>query len=142
MSGAPEIGDNLKAMNRPVRRVVTGLDADGRSAIVADEMVHVVLWQTSDGQTRATGSQFLQMEMPPGWTSPMHATDTIDYITVLAGEVVMAVETGEVTLRAGDTLVQGGVVHSWRNDSAAPARMAGVLVDIDPVGEGARGLPS
>jgi hypothetical protein len=43
----------------------------------------------------------------------MHTTDTIDFEVVL-----------EVTLSAGDTVVQNGTRHRWRNASDGTARLA------------------
>ena len=59
-----------------------------------------------------------------------HATDTLDYVTILRGEVVLVVGGTEVTLRAGDSVVQQpGVPHDWQNRSAERAVMIGVLVN-------------
>jgi quercetin dioxygenase-like cupin family protein len=65
-----------------------------------------------------------------------HATDTIDYIVVLRGEVVLVLETGEVTARAGDFIVDRGVLHAWRNDGPETAALAVVNLPAHPVGKG------
>ncbi len=58
-----------------------------------------------------------------------HATSTLDYVTVLRGEVTLVVGDTEVTLGPGDSVVQQpGVPHDWQNRSAEPAVMAGVLL--------------
>jgi mannose-6-phosphate isomerase-like protein (cupin superfamily) len=63
-----------------------------------------------------------------------HATSTLDYITILRGEVTLVVgdaATGysEVALKPGDSVVQQpGVPHDWHNRSAEPAVMIGVLL--------------
>jgi quercetin dioxygenase-like cupin family protein len=58
-----------------------------------------------------------------------HATDTLDYVTVLRGEVTLVVGGSEVTLGPGDSVVQQpGVPHDWQNRSTEPAVMIGVLV--------------
>ena len=55
----------------------------------------------------------------------MHTTDTIDFEIVLAGEVVLELDDGaEVTLHPGDTVVQNGTRHRWRNEGTEPARLA------------------
>lgn len=59
----------------------------------------------------------------------MHRTETIDYAIVLSGEIVMLLDEGEVTLRAGDILVQCGTNHAWVNRSDAAAVVIFVLVD-------------
>jgi Cupin domain len=50
-----------------------------------------------------------------------HETDTVDVITMLSGEIYAVLETTEVLLRPGDTLVQRGTKHAWSNRSDAPA---------------------
>jgi mannose-6-phosphate isomerase-like protein (cupin superfamily) len=55
----------------------------------------------------------------------MHTTDTIDFEVVLEGTVVLELDNGaEVTLHAGDTVVQNGTRHRWRNPGDSPARLA------------------
>jgi len=55
----------------------------------------------------------------------MHATDTIDFEVVLEGTVVLELDDGsERTLHAGDTVVQNGTRHRWKNPGNTPARMA------------------
>jgi mannose-6-phosphate isomerase-like protein (cupin superfamily) len=55
----------------------------------------------------------------------MHATDTIDFEVVLDGTMVLELDDGaEVTLRPGDTVVQNGTRHRWRNPGPGIARMA------------------
>jgi mannose-6-phosphate isomerase-like protein (cupin superfamily) len=41
-----------------------------------------------------------------------------------------------VTLRAGDCIVDRGVIHGWRNDGAEPAVYASVTIPAQPVGQG------
>ena len=58
-----------------------------------------------------------------------HATDTLDYVTVLRGEVTLIVGGAEVLLRPGDSVVQQpGVPHDWQNRSRETAVMVGVLL--------------
>jgi hypothetical protein len=58
-----------------------------------------------------------------------HATDTLDYVTVLSGEVTLVVGGAEVTLGPGDSVVQQpGVPHDWQNRSSERAVMVGVLL--------------
>lgn len=59
----------------------------------------------------------------------MHRSDTVDMIVILSGEVWMKLQdSDEVLLKAGDTLIQRGTVHTWRNRSQEPCIMAAVLV--------------
>ena len=58
-----------------------------------------------------------------------HATDTLDYVTILRGEVTLIVGDSEVLLRPGDSVVQQpGVPHDWQNRSSESATMVGVLL--------------
>lgn len=54
----------------------------------------------------------------------MHRSDTIDFIYVLEGEIVLELsDRREVTLRTGDTAVQNGTRHAWRNRSGKDCRL-------------------
>jgi Cupin domain. len=69
----------------------------------------------------------------PQW---MHATNTVDYIFILAGEITCFFDSGDrVTLAAGDCLVQNGTQHAWRNEGLTPCVMAAVAVGVRPAGE-------
>ncbi len=59
----------------------------------------------------------------------MHRTETIDYAIVLVGEIALILDDSEVTLRAGDVVVQCGTNHAWSNRSDQPCRIAFVLID-------------
>jgi hypothetical protein len=55
----------------------------------------------------------------------MHRTDTIDFLFVLEGEVVLLHPgADELTLRAGDFFVQNGAIHEWQNRRPEPCVMA------------------
>jgi mannose-6-phosphate isomerase-like protein (cupin superfamily) len=58
----------------------------------------------------------------------MHRSDTVDFLVVLSGEVVLELDEGEVTLGAGDSVVQNGTRHRWANRGTAPATLAIVLL--------------
>jgi quercetin dioxygenase-like cupin family protein len=61
--------------------------------------------------------------------SGMHTTNTIDFEYVVSGEVWLELDDGvEVHLCAGDTVVQSGTRHAWRNKSSAPCQMVVVLI--------------
>lgn len=66
----------------------------------------------------------------PGASHPfMHRTESIDYGIVLEGEVVLILDKGETTVRAGDIVVQRGTNHAWSNRSGQVCRIAFVLID-------------
>lgn len=64
-----------------------------------------------------------------GHQSPVHRTESIDYGIVLSGEIVLSLDDSEVTLRAGDVVVQRGTDHAWTNRGDVPARVAFILID-------------
>lgn len=135
------------------RRVVIKTNDEGRS--FADEATPYVsfdtmhhLWLTTSTPARPEvdeltdtppptriaqppqfGSLFELCTFPPGATSPMHKTATIDYVVVLSGEIDMHVQDGPpVHLNAGDCLVQLATVHRWANRGAEPCTLAVVCI--------------
>lgn len=141
------------------RRVVTGLDADGKSCVIIDGPIPKrsttgaeLVWRTNDvpadnsGTADAAvaftmehmhaGSTFLIWEFPAGGTAAMHATDTIDYMVILSGRVTLTVERGEVDLGPGDFIVDRGVMHGWRNPHAETCVAAIINLPAQPVGNG------
>lgn len=181
-------------MLRPIRRVVTGHDADGRSVILSDETVttagELPLWpgcgvtsvwvsNTAPASNRdedlprvmtgfpppgSGGVSMMIMHIPPeaeldqmspetrkavtipvAHTFPeamdidttksyqMHATDTMDLLIVLQGEIAMMVDDGEVILKQFDTLIQRGVNHGWINRGKETALVASATLDARPL---------
>lgn len=179
-------------MLQPVRRIVTGLNDHGQSAVIFDGaaanrgespdwpgMGVTMLWRSdtvpvdNSGRADAVAGPLSVMSSPRGvefliWQCPplsdlermspeqrdralspgglidadhvdpdhhpgMHATLTLDFLVVLSGEVTLILEDGEVTLHAGDTLVDRGVAHAWENRGDRPAICAIVNVGARPV---------
>ena len=59
----------------------------------------------------------------------MHTTATIDYEYIVSGRVLLELDDGvTVEVGPGDTVVQNGTRHSWRNPFAEPCTMVVVLV--------------
>lgn len=55
----------------------------------------------------------------------MHTTDTVDFEVVLSGQVVLELDDGvETVLNPGDTVVQNGTRHRWKNPGTVPAVLA------------------
>lgn len=140
-----------------IRRVVTGFDANGEGVVTTDDTVADdiagpddsrigLIWAYHDQVTfrepnalepMPTGridSGQLRMkwgtaELGPGRKMPMHATKTVDLVTMLEGEVTLVLDSGkEVVLKAHDTLLQRGVLHAWENRSDRPAKWAVVTL--------------
>lgn len=59
----------------------------------------------------------------------MHTTATVDFEYVISGSVVLELDDGrQIELRAGDTVVQNGTRHAWRNPGTEPCRMVVAIV--------------
>ena len=59
----------------------------------------------------------------------MHRTETVDYAVLLEGELTLLLDDEDVTLKAGDVVVQRGTNHAWSNRSGKPCRILYVLID-------------
>ncbi len=72
----------------------------------------------------------------------MHRTVSLDYGVVLEGEVELTLDSGEArVMRRGDTAIQRGTMHEWRNPSETSwARMLFVMQDAAPVEIGGKKL--
>jgi quercetin dioxygenase-like cupin family protein len=142
----------------PIRRVVTGHNADGRAIIRSDAQFpsepialggaeFALVWATTTvpadnndetdgrdleaGLTINHGSVIRIVDFLPGGDSPMHRTNSIDYGIVLAGEIELELEVGIKTIvGAHSIIVQRGTNHKWRNPSHINfARVAFVLIE-------------
>jgi mannose-6-phosphate isomerase-like protein (cupin superfamily) len=59
----------------------------------------------------------------------MHTTDSVDYIVVLDGRIWLELDDDRtVELGRGDTVVQNGTRHAWRNLGPEPATLAVVML--------------
>jgi len=64
-------------------------------------------------------------------TPGMHTSDSIDFGYVVSGEVWLELDDGkQVHLRAGDTYVQNGTRHAWRNKASESCRILVVLIGV------------
>lgn len=129
-----------------VRRVVTGHNREGKSYIASDEMVPAsAIWTTSadhplgaspSGEktlvSRTTGEtrNFVATIQPSKAPKPdltnrigFHRTPGIAYCFLLNGQIVFLTDTQEVTVKAGDVIVERNTLHSWRNDTSEPVSM-------------------
>lgn len=54
----------------------------------------------------------------------MHTSDTLDYVIIISGEMVLELSDGaEKVVKAGDVVVQNGARHRWHNRGDEPAIM-------------------
>jgi mannose-6-phosphate isomerase-like protein (cupin superfamily) len=144
--------------SRPHRRVVTGLNAEGKSVVVSDGAVPeegtsafdggdtAELWllkrvpvDLSDAKDPIAGYQDQQWPPPggviaristwqPGFSFPMHRSATIDFVFIIAGRLELLLEGASVEVGAGDCVVQRGTNHGWRVVGSEPCTLAGVLL--------------
>jgi mannose-6-phosphate isomerase-like protein (cupin superfamily) len=62
----------------------------------------------------------------------MHATETIDCLVIVSGQVELILEKGSTILDSGDCLVQRGTQHRWRVIGDEPCTFAGILMAKKP----------
>jgi len=152
-----------------VRRVITGHDGKGKAIVKLDEVAkHLVVgrpgatvcnvWTTegfpanNDGAadeglrkvttTLPNGTIFRVIEFAPGLAARNHRTDSIDYITVISGEIDMELDDSSVHLKAGDVMVQRGTIHNWVNRGTTPCVLTVVLIAAKSVEAGGKVLPA
>jgi hypothetical protein len=142
-----------------MRRVVAGVDDEGRSCVVEDvdlapssrgrvSTQHVVLeTEVAPPLARPEGrGELWPMQLDPGLARfslvdygvgfdtpvPYHHTDTIDAGFVLSGSCELILDDGSHELRTGDTFVLMGIDHSWRIDPDG-CRMCSVSIGTPPI---------
>lgn len=70
----------------------------------------------------------------PAFDEGMHQTASIDIITVLEGQLWLLLDSGEeVELGVGDTVIQRGTVHAWRNRTEQYTRYHAIMISA-PLG--------
>jgi hypothetical protein len=113
---------------------------DGTSVVVArDELSLEEIASTAEGAAPGLAAakvdeaddpsrHWMVFRFPAHTETAPHATPTVDYVTVLDGEVDLVVP-GEalVRLRRGDCVVQRGAVHAWRTTDV-PAVLSAVVI--------------
>lgn len=58
-----------------------------------------------------------------------HRSDTLDVMHIVSGSAVCVLDNEvEVSLNAGDTIVQSGTRHAWRNQGSEPCHMVGMII--------------
>ena len=153
---AEAAGADLGAINPQggkLRRVVSALNADGKSYIAIDDSVDVGnLFSTAAGKvmgdpgkpepagglsTASGKTRCFVAAIPPhaGDKKPtrenrlgFHKGDGISYCFIMNGALTYMTDTQETTVRSGDLIVERATLHSWRNDSSAPVSMFIVTV--------------
>jgi hypothetical protein len=133
------------------RRVLVGVDAQGRSAVVADAHdmalaypptgveIQEIWWQArvpaqvDDAGARTgriglaappSGAVVRMLTVPPSpadWSVDLHFDDSMHVITMITGQLDIVLEVGQVTLRLGESIVLPASMHDLRNTSDVPA---------------------
>jgi quercetin dioxygenase-like cupin family protein len=148
----------------PIRRVVTGHDAQNVAKVLADGpatnkragSASTLIWcsdsmpvdisigeEIEDMGNRElgtppppNGTRFTINDIQPGNAPVMHRTETLDYAIVLSGDVDLEIDGSTTSLKAGDVVVQRGTNHAWANRGTEVARIAFILIDAVPLGIG------
>jgi quercetin dioxygenase-like cupin family protein len=86
----------------------------------------------TDLKPAGAGIAIKYVELPPGTGEPfMHITSTVDLDVMLEGEGELVLPSGEATrLLPGDTVVQRGNLHGWRNTGEGPWRFLAIMVGV------------
>ena len=143
---------------KPPRRVVTGVNAAGKSVVVSDGPVPPEGASASKGGNGAdlwlldhvpadladshdpiagykkrqwppTGGVIARVATwPPGFAVQKHQSATIDFVFIISGSLELLLEEGSVTLGPGDSVVQRGTKHGWRVVGDQPCTLAAVLL--------------
>lgn len=81
------------------------------------------------------GTSFYIAELPGGTRAPaipMHKNATIDYMAILSGRIVLRIENRDIELGPGDTIIQGGNLHTWINRWQEPCLLLFVVLTGAP----------
>lgn len=142
-----------------MKRIVTGHSPDGKAIVLhagdftnaaEDKVLFWRLWKTKapvdlpytgdDSEEQIYRSMLSDLPKPgetkftfgtfPGNTEGhMHATDTVDYVVIVSGEIWLVLEDGsDVHLTAGDCVVQNGTVHAFHNRTSEPCTLGAIMV--------------
>ncbi len=120
----------------------SGVEPDGPDHFPPPDGVRFIVFTVPPGTVTAQAdldmeSAKLELEEKfPGRATHMeshqtglHTTATIDFIYVAHGEIWLELDDKqEIHLKTGDSLVQNGVRHAWRNHSTKPCTMVVTIV--------------
>jgi quercetin dioxygenase-like cupin family protein len=141
-----------------VRVLITGVDEEGLSCVVDESIpaatsfgavgitVSVVASSESCppaprppgrgdllGVVSAPGvARWSFIEFPPGVTTPVHHTDSLDFDVVLQGSVDLILDDGAHPLGPGDGVVIKGIDHSWETHGLG-CQMSVVVIATPPL---------
>jgi mannose-6-phosphate isomerase-like protein (cupin superfamily) len=60
-----------------------------------------------------------------------HRTDTVDFVTIVSGRIIVELAGGaSKELNPGDVVIQNGTLHRWRNPYDAPCTLHTVSIGV------------
>ena len=81
---------------------------------------------------REGGGDWIRVEGDDPDEPGMHATDTLDFMVVVDGRIVLGLDDGEHELGAGDVVIQRGNRHRWRVVGDDPCTYVVCMLRPDP----------
>jgi quercetin dioxygenase-like cupin family protein len=82
--------------------------------------------------TAEGGGDWIRVEGDDPDEPGMHATDTLDFMVVVEGRIVLGLDDGEHELGPGDVVIQRGNRHRWRVVSDEPCTYVVCMLRPDP----------
>jgi mannose-6-phosphate isomerase-like protein (cupin superfamily) len=143
-----------------MRILVTGVDGQGRSCVL-EESTPSLQGDESGGITVAPAfatnssppparppgrgdilpvtvapgtARWSFVQFPPGTTTALHHTDSLDFDVIIEGRVDIVLDDGPHSLGPGDGVVVNGVDHSWQTHEES-CRMSVVVIGTPPLGD-------
>ncbi|CAK7207217.1 hypothetical protein SEUCBS139899_010026 [Sporothrix eucalyptigena] len=130
----PNLGGVGFAQAYVTRGFPMDIKGDATSKDGADLGVYKDFLANAPGLTVSDGTVLRYVDMPPGSTSAMHRTVSVDYGILLEGEIELILDSGEKRIMTrGDVCIQRATMHAWRNCSDTEwGRMLYILQPCQP----------
>ncbi|KAF7339499.1 Cupin-2 domain-containing protein [Mycena sanguinolenta] len=113
-----------------------------------------------NGIVHPNGTNLRCTDLAPGAVTPMHRTSSLDYnilrmylflrvtctkliaISSVQGELILIMDDGSEThlKNPGDTVIQKGTMHAWRNPSTEWTRWMSAVIAAEPAVVGGKAL--
>jgi hypothetical protein len=143
---------SITPQNGKLRRVVSGLNPEGKSYIALDDSAEVAnLFGTQAGRALGEVAKNEPAQLPMNASGQsrcyvaaiqphkdqkptlanrigFHKGAGISYCLILNGSLTYMTDTQETIVRSGDLVVERSTLHSWRNDGTTPVSMFIVTV--------------
>lgn len=118
---------------QPITFVRSSVDDEGRTVVTRREVtweplpnLPVARGQLSDLSSGETRWHLSRLEQ--GAEIPFHATESVDYVCLVSGELELVLHDQSIRLRPGDCVMQRGAEHGWRVVGDGPAVISAVLL--------------